>query len=319
MGQMLHITAPIYLLILVGYIAVRSRFFSYDDMTVLGRLVVLICLPVLVFRALIQSDLEKVFDLNYLLVYGIASLSMLTLGLLAARRWLGFNLSRSALFGMAMGTSNSAFMGYPIVVQIVGPVAGVAMALGMVIENLFMIPIALALADSQPGMSRWQLLSHTLRSLSKHPIVWGLAAGFACSLGHVQLPGVLDRTTQLLANLAGPLALFMIGGVLVGQNVMSRERGLATLVLGKLVLHPLAVLFLLQVMHVQSETFAMAAVLYACMPLPASFPALAQRYGFDSFGARALVFATSLSFVTLLTWLWVLPQVFPAAVLVNGK
>jgi len=218
---------------------------------------------------------------------------------------------------MGMGTSNSAFVGYPIVVQIVGPVAGVAMALGMVIENVLMIPFALALADSHPGMSRMQLLTHTLRALVKHPIVWGLTAGFACSLGQVVLPSVIDRTTQLLANLAGPLALFMIGGVLVGQRVVARERGLAIIVLGKLVLHPLAVLLLLQVMHVQSDTFAMAAVLYACMPLPASFPALAQKYGFDSFGARALIIATSLSFLTLLTWLWVLPQLFPGAVLLS--
>ena len=52
MVPILSITAPIYLLILLGYGCVRAGLFARNDMRVLGQFVLRLALPALLFRTL---------------------------------------------------------------------------------------------------------------------------------------------------------------------------------------------------------------------------------------------------------------------------
>ena len=49
---------------------------------------------------------------------------------------------------MGMSCSNSGYVGYPVAMLALGPVAGVALALNMVVENLVKLPILMSLADA---------------------------------------------------------------------------------------------------------------------------------------------------------------------------
>jgi hypothetical protein len=72
--------------------------------------------------------------------------------------WCGLRrpFTLAALQGLGASASISMFVSCPIAVQVIGPVAGVALALCMLVENLLEIPAALALADSaaNPGGAR---------------------------------------------------------------------------------------------------------------------------------------------------------------------
>ena len=48
---------------------------------------------------------------------------------------------------MGLCASNSAFVGYPIALQLFGPAASVALALCSLVENLLVMPLSLALAE----------------------------------------------------------------------------------------------------------------------------------------------------------------------------
>jgi Na+/proline symporter len=74
---------------------------------------------------------------------------MVGLGLWWARRVLGQSLSYSSMVAMGMSCPNSGFMGYPIILLSFGPVAGVALALNMVVENFLLLPLLLAIAEAQ--------------------------------------------------------------------------------------------------------------------------------------------------------------------------
>lgn len=65
-----------------------------------------------------------------------------------ARRVRGNAMPASATQAMGMCSSNSAFAGYSIALQILGPTAGVAPALCTLVENLLTMPRCLALAKS---------------------------------------------------------------------------------------------------------------------------------------------------------------------------
>ena len=60
MRFILSVTVPIYLLIAVGWLAVRGGLFQKAEMRVLGRFVVNFCLPALVFTALASRSLAQV-------------------------------------------------------------------------------------------------------------------------------------------------------------------------------------------------------------------------------------------------------------------
>ena len=179
--DILGITGPIYLAIALGYFATRRGWFSKADMPVFGRFTIQIALPALLFNALSQRSVSEVLNLQYLGAYALGSLLVIGLGLWWAHRVQGHSPSYSSMMAMGMACPNSGFVGYPIMLLTLGaPVAGVALALNMVVENLLLIPVLLAVADSEGGQAgHWrQVLRQTLLGLLRNPMIWGIVGGF---------------------------------------------------------------------------------------------------------------------------------------------
>ena len=314
MLQILSVTGPIYLIMAAGYMAVRWGFFTREEARVLGRFVVNFCVPALVFRALSQRTLSEVLNGPYLAAYALGSLAVLLGAVAYAHRLRGKPMSLAALQGLGMSGSNSAFVGYPIILQLLGPPAGVALALTMMVENLLVMPLAFVLADSG-GTLRWhRALAQAMRGLLRNPMFLGILAGFTFALFDLHLPEVLDRTAQITATAASPLALFVIGASLVGLRLEGLRRDLAVVVLGKLVLHPVAVFLALLILPPLDPSLRVAAVVFAGMPMLSLYPALAQKYQQEGFCAAALLVATVLSFVTISVWIW---AIYPLLELVD--
>lgn len=313
--DILGITGPIYLCIALGFATVRRGWFAPADLRVLGRFVVQIALPALLFNALSSRALAEVIHPGYLVAYTAGSLTVLGLGLWGARRWGGHTRSTAVTMAMGMSCSNSGYVGYPVLLLTLGPVAGVALALNMLVENLLKIPLLLAVADSeaQPGASAAQLLRQSLARLVANPMIIGIAAGLLFALMGWRLPDAVARTVNLFATASTALSLFVIGGTLVGLQVQGLRRQVAQIALGKLVLHPVLVLGAalfapLLGLPVLEGDMRTAAVLMAAMPMMGIFPILAQRYGQETLAAAALLVATVASFFTLSGLLWLLRQ-----------
>ena len=98
-----------------------------------------------------------------------------------------------------MSVSNSGFIGYPIAVMVLGQTAAVAMALGMLVENLLLIPLALALAEAgtQRGNGGWALLRETGLRLARNPLIIAIAVGLLLSLLQIRLPAVPLRVVDM--------------------------------------------------------------------------------------------------------------------------
>ena len=96
---------------------------------VLGRYVIQLALPALLFSALSQRSLGEVLQPTFLVAYALGSLFTIGTGLLWARRVAGKGVSASAIVAMGMACSNSGFVGFPMLSQLFGPVtAGAALA-----------------------------------------------------------------------------------------------------------------------------------------------------------------------------------------------
>ena len=309
MFDILAITAPIYLAIALGYGLTRWGFFQKTDMRAFGTFVVKVAMPALLFNALSQRKVSDILNGEYVTAYALASLFTLSLSIVWALRVSRASRSLSSCLAMGMSCPNSGFVGYPVMLLSLGPlasVAGVVLALNMMVEILIIIPLLLAWADTGQGQSRWQdVVWQTLKGMFYNPMIWGIVLGFLFSWCEWQLSPSLGRTVSLFAQASGALSLFVIGGSLVGLSVQGMGPRVAQIAAGKLVLHPLMMLVVMTfLLPIQDPVLRVAALLTCAMPMFGIYPILTQKHGHDGLSAAALLVTTMASFFTLNALLW---------------
>lgn len=310
MLAILAIIAPIFLLIGLGYLAVRSGAFPADRLPALGLLVARFALPALILNSLSSRAPGEMLNGHYLAAYAAGSLAMLLLGTGWAMLARQQSLPRAALYGLGMSCSNSAFVGYPIVHQLLGPVATLALALTMVVENLLLLPLGIALsqADGNGRDSFWRAFGRSLLGLRSNPIILAIVAGVLLALLDLQLPAVLAKPVAMLGAASAPVALFLIGGSLVALPLRSMLRDVCMVAGSKLLLHPLLVAAALLLFAPVEPRLAMAGVLLAAMPMLSIFPIFGQRHDMQGFCAATLLLATMSSFITISLAIWLLQR-----------
>ena len=145
--DLLQITGPIYLLIGTGWLAVRKGWMAPDQLRALGRFVIQFCVPAILLRALAGLPIAQAMRLDFLLPYLAGSLATLSIVMLVSCLLLRRPLPLAALQALGASSSNSLFIAFPILIQLIGPAASLPLALVQLVENVVMIPLGLALAD----------------------------------------------------------------------------------------------------------------------------------------------------------------------------
>lgn len=154
MLNILSVIGPLFIAMALGFAAVRAGAYDKTDIRILGRFVIQLALPALLFKSLAERSFGEIINLDYLGAY--ASGSLIALAVACSGAFFLKNLSRPALGMMAIGSSlsNSGFIGFPLILQFLGSGATVAIALSMLVENLLILPMSLIIAESARGNVR---------------------------------------------------------------------------------------------------------------------------------------------------------------------
>lgn len=313
MSAVFSVTGVVFILIGLGYLSVRLRLFSDADMGILGKYVVNLAMPALIFRAMTGRDIGDVVDHGYLIAYLAGSLAVFAAGYGYSRRVLAMPALASSFQAMGTSCANSGFVGYPILLIALPPVASTALALNMIVELLVMIPLTLIMAERAQGGngSGLAMIGRIGARLLRNPIVLALIAGLAVSLLRIHPPFVITQPIELLAQSSAAIALIVIGGTLAGLRLRSMDARVLPVIIGKLILHPLAVALALAGVAalgfgVRNPMLIDAAIILAAMPPMTMYPILAQRYGQQNIAALAMFAMTVLSFFTISALLGIL-------------
>ncbi|WGV15025.1 AEC family transporter [Fuscovulum ytuae] len=301
MVEVLAITFPIYLIIALGFAVVKGGLVSVEDIRALGRVVIGIFIPATLFVNISRVPVAEAMRWDFVVGYLAGSLTIFAVGTLFAAKVLRQSRQVAVLQGLGMSSSNSGFMGFPIVAMVLGDVAVQALAMAMLVENVVMIPLAMLLADGGRGQS---LLQNTLRPVLSNPILIAVVAALALSASGLALPGAMERTLEILAPVGPPVALVAVGGIVAALSFAPIKGPVAAVVAGKLVLHPLAVLVALTLSGSLPQDLVLAGVLFASVPMMSIYALFGQRWGAESFAASALILTTVLSFLTVSAILW---------------
>lgn len=304
MPDILSITAPIYLLMALGFAVVRSGWVGATEMRAVGLFVIRVALPALLFQITASRPLAQILNAPFLLAYGLGSLLAFGAGWWWSR---GKPAAERAFGGMGMACSNTGFVGTPVLMHWMGAEGAPALALAFVVENLLMMPLLFTLSEpAAAGRSLGSRLRGLLAPLLRQPMILAILAALLWSALGWSLPGPVARSVDLLAKAAGGAALVVIGGALAGLQRGSMGRDMVAVALGKLLLHPLAVGGALWLCLPAGDHLLAAGIVLAAAPMFSIYPVLAQKHGLEGPAAATLLLATSLSFATLSGVLWAL-------------
>ncbi|MFH1497727.1 MAG: AEC family transporter [Verrucomicrobiota bacterium] len=297
MTPILSTLVPVFLLIALGALLQRVRFFADGVVTGLNRLTYWIGLPTLVFVSLSTAEPGTGRPLGLLVVMlsGTVAVMLIAWGLSA---WLGLRPADRGTFVQAGFRGNLAFVGLPVVMVLpdVPRTAAILLIAPMIlVYNVFAVVV---LSASRHGAGPGTLRT-MVREILRNPIIWASAAG-AC--WYVNGWGVwsplLSGLTQL-ARMAVPLALLCIGTALVATPLRGGGVRVLAAAVTKGVLSPLVVWGLGGLAGVEAEGLRLLLVLAACPTAAVSFTMVRELGGDESLAARAIVASTLVSAMAL--------------------
>lgn len=293
-------TLPIYLMIVIGFAAVRWGYFDAAHVQGLSQFALKIALIGLIFSAVAIPRGEGGLNAPFMAAYLGGSLLTMLIGFVAVRVMMRQSAADSWILAMGMSNSNSGFMGFPIASLFFGPDAAVVFAMTMTIENAVTLPVPTVAAGiaGHAGQGR-DLLRAAALKIVRNPLIIAVAVSLTVRLTGVAVPEPLSRTAGTIAAAASPVALFVIGGTVARLSLSGHWRRTGAITLGKLVLHPLIVAAALVLVPGVPEALIPVGILFAAVPMLTIYPILAASFGLGAVTSTALVVATGLSFVTV--------------------
>ena len=308
-GEILAAVTPIFLVVAAGFALTRGGLFSRDDMSVLSRFVVKVALPLLVFMNVVGRAPSEIFHPAYLLNYAVAALIMFGLGYVWVRVS-GGDRGRSPVVGLLMSSTNNGFIGFAMFLILIPEFAGAAVGMDMLVDNVLIIPLFLFLCEqaTNRGVTVGQRLVKTLRGVILHPMVIAIILALVTTAVGWELPTVLSRAVGLVAQASSGVALFSVGGMLVGLRLGGMLSDVVATAAGKLIVMPaisLGLIFAYETAGLPAlpHELKVAALLTGALPTFSIAPALADPYGHSGLASASMMTQVVLSAFSMTAWL----------------
>lgn len=302
----LGITFPIFALIALGFVLVSKGVFNRAALDVFSFWVMNIALPSLIFAAIASRSISSVFHPDYMILYaGSALITMAVAYLWFSRQ---SDPMRRAVAVMVSACPNTGFVGSSIFLLAIGEQAGVALTLNFLVENILLVPLSLVLFElardtHDSGHSLRHRLFQVFKSLARRPLMIAIASGLLFSALGAPLPEAGLQIFKLLGASAPAIALFVIGGSLVGQSFDGNLPLASQLAVIKLAVMPLVTIGMILLfgqfgVELEPDLFK-ALLITAALPTMAIAAVFAQEAGRGAFASLSILLNTLGAFISL--------------------
>ena len=283
----------VWAIILVGMFVGRRNILGENARPVLSALTFFVASPALLFETLSKAKLHDVFAAP-LLVTAVGAVTTAVLFFGIVRFALKRSLPEALISSMSSSLANSANLGIPIAVFVLGDASYVAPLL--IFQLAFFTPLFLMALDATTSSHRTTPLSFVLMIL-RNPMIVGTGLGLLVAATGWTVPPLILEPIHLIGGAAIPAMLIAFGMSLNGSKPLQAASGrrLDALLASffKLVVHPLvAYLFAHFVLGMQEQAL-FAAVVTAALPTAQNVFVAASRYRTGVTVARDTVLITT--------------------------
>lgn len=311
MEPVLNVTFPFFAVIACGFAAGRTGFLGRDGVKVLNSFVFYFALPALLIRSLAVQPISEIIDLSFVAAWAVSGLVMFCAIALTVKLIFHRSSGEAAILGQSAAAGNVVFLGFPMLIALLGDWVTAPVALVAMIDVIVLMPIAIAMLEaSRGGAGHWfEAVLQVMRTMVMHPIIISITVGLTLSLMRVPFYVPVDSFLQLLGAAAAPGALFALGTFL---GVNPRENGrrgsgprgsgltVVTIVaIVKLVAFPALVWVAMTMVFEVNSQWAMVGTLLAALPTAQYVFIFAERYNtFTTHAAAVINVTTALAVIT---------------------
>ncbi len=295
----IELAAPLFVLVLIGYLLVTIGRWPKTIGDAMTRFVFAAALPALLFR--LMSDLSRLppVDARLLIAYFGGCLILFVIGRFVAARLFKLDGVSQSVFALGGIFSNNVLLGVPLAQVTLGDAAMPAVALILVFNALILWTLVTVSVEwARHGHLSARAFARTAWSVITNPVVASILLGALFGLTGWKLPHMIDKPLALVADSATPLALVVLGMGLAEYGVRSGWRAGTAITILKLVGQPLIVWGLCVVLGL-SALEVQAAVLLASLSVGVNVYLMAREFQvMESAVASSMVLSTALASVT---------------------
>jgi malonate transporter and related proteins len=304
--HILPIILPVFAIALLGYLLTWAGAFRLDDIPGLTRYVFNVALPIMLFDSMSEIALPETIRWSFLLAYYVPTILLYLGSLFASRRIFRYNLAESGLFAMGCSYSNTVLIGLPVITTAWGESVLIPLMMIIAIHAAVLFSITTVVVEAgnhrsvKDGRQVGLIVARTAVGMFRNPIVGGLAVGLAFNVFSIPVPATVATVTGWIRASALPAALFVTGASLRQYHLVGHLTQTATMVLVKLVVHPLLVWVVAAFVLRLPPLWTAAAVATAALPTGINASVFASK--FDACVApvtSSILITTALSIATL--------------------
>ena len=281
-------TLVMFLLIGVGYILFKSGKISQNGSKDMASMLVTVVIPAVIINSFSTNYTQEKAQ-ALLLCTALASV-VLIISLVISH----ILFKKDAIGDFASAFSNPGFFGIPLVQAALGNDAVLYITPFIVGINILQFTYGVGLMSNKKGSIEW-------KKFAKNPIFLSTIVGIFFFLLPVNLPSIITKPLNNLANLNAPLAMMVMGVYLAQTDLKSLfcSIQLDIISFSRLILIPIVVLATLYLIPASNEIRTALLIAGAC-PVGANVAVYAQLNHKDyAYAVKTVVLSTLLCIISL--------------------
>lgn len=297
--HLLALTAPLFLLVLLGYALSRWGRWPRAASEVLTRFVFSVAIPAFLFRLMADFSRLPPVDARLLIAYFGGCLVVFALGRVIAATLFGLDGTSQSVFAIGGIFANIVLLGIPLTKVTLGDASMPSASLVIVFNSLLLWTLVTVSVEwarhrelSAHGFAR------TAFAVVTNPVVAGILIGTAFGFTGLALPGMVDETLRLISQAAIPMSLVVVGMGLSEYGIRAGWRQSVAIALLKLAVAPFAVYLIARALALPPLELVTVVVM-ASLPVGANVYLMAREFkAMEGSVASSLVLTTALAAVT---------------------
>ncbi len=278
LGGVVALTAPLFLLVLVGYALARWGRWPKPASDALTRFVFAVAIPALLFRLMSEFSRLPPVDARVLIAYFGGGIITYVAACFIAGRIFALDGTQQSLFGVGTIFSNGVLLGIPLAKVTLGDESLPVVSLILIFNSLLLwtlVTVSVEWARNRDlsvagiGRTAWGVITN--------PVVAGILLGTVFSFTGLPIPAPIDQTLQLLGQAAVPMSLIVLGMGLVEYGVRDGWRPSLAITAMKLAVFPLIVYLISRGLALPLRELR-AVVVLASLPVGANVYLMARQF-----------------------------------------
>ena len=301
--EIVNIILPVFLVIGLGYVLGAIGWMGPAASSWLSRLVFYVAGPILLFRSAALTPLSKALDLA-----AMGSIAVVTVLTACAVYLVCLRSAPSRRGVLAQGAmrSNMVFVGLPVIDNAFGPsvLGPAAVLIGFMVPvyNLLAV-LVLALPHHAGNPGTQGVWRKATLDIVRNPLILGTVAGVSFSALSLIIPTSIDRSLELIAQMALPAALLAVGASMDLGRVRMEILPTAVTSFIKLIVYPAAIYACLGMFGVTGTELQFVVLIYASPTAVVSAIMAREMKGDEQLASSIVIGTTIASLFTLSAWI----------------